>query len=85
MTDYIQKYVQIQKSYSGLYPDDVQIQKSWYVQLSSIRQPLVAIFASLYTGVPEHALHEKGLQRQIGVGTLVSSQERRTVVVPPRY
>ena len=27
--------------------------------------------------VPGHALHEKGLQRQIGVGTLVSSQGGR--------
>ena len=32
--------------------------------------------------LPGHALHEKGLQRQIGVGTLVSSQERRALVVP---
>ena len=31
--------------------------------------------------IPEHALHEKGLQRQIGVGTLVSSQERRALFV----
>ena len=29
-----------------------------------------------------HALHEKGLQRQLGVGTLVSSQERRALLVP---
>ena len=32
--------------------------------------------------IPGHALHEKGLQRQIGVGTLVSSQERRALVAP---
>ena len=31
---------------------------------------------------PGQALHETGLQRQIGVGTLVSSQERRAAVVP---
>ena len=31
---------------------------------------------------PEHALHEKGLQRQLGVGTLVSNQGRRALVVP---
>ena len=31
---------------------------------------------------PGHALHEKGLQRQKGVGTLVSSQERRAFAVP---
>ena len=35
------------------------------------------------TRIPGHALHEKGLQKQIGsVGTLVSSQERRAPVVP---
>ena len=28
--------------------------------------------------IPGHALHEKDLQRRIGTGTLVSSQERRT-------
>ena len=32
--------------------------------------------------IPGHALHEKGLQRQIGVGTLVSSQEQRALLVP---
>ena len=32
--------------------------------------------------VLEHALHEKGLQGQIGVGPLVSSQERRALFVP---
>ena len=31
---------------------------------------------------PGHALHEKGLQRQTGVGSLVRSQERRAAVVP---
>ena len=31
---------------------------------------------------PGHALHEKGLQRQIGVGTLASSKERRALLVP---
>ena len=31
---------------------------------------------------PGHALHEKGLQRQLVVGTLVSNQERRAAVVP---
>ena len=33
-------------------------------------------------GIPGHALHEKGLQRQKGVGTLVSSQEQRALLVP---
>ena len=32
--------------------------------------------------IPGHALHAKGLQRQIGVVTLVSSQERRALLVP---
>ena len=32
--------------------------------------------------IPGHALHEKGLQRQIGVGTLLSSQKRRALFVP---
>ena len=32
--------------------------------------------------VPGHALLEKDLQRQLGAGTLVSSQERRAAVVP---
>ena len=32
--------------------------------------------------VPGHALHEKGLQRQKGVGLLVSSQEQRALFVP---
>ena len=31
---------------------------------------------------PGYALHEKGLQRQMGIGTLVSNQERRAAVVP---
>ena len=32
--------------------------------------------------IPGHALHEKGLQRQIADGTLVSSKERRALLVP---
>ena len=31
---------------------------------------------------PGHALHEKGLQRQIAVSTLVNSQQRRALAVP---
>ena len=31
--------------------------------------------------VPGHAMHEKGLQRQIAVGTLVNSQQRRALAV----
>ena len=32
--------------------------------------------------VPGHALHEKGLQKQISDGTLVSNKERRALAVP---
>ena len=32
--------------------------------------------------IPGHALHGKGLQRQKGVGPLVSSQEKRALLVP---
>ena len=32
--------------------------------------------------LPGYALHEMGLQRQLGVDTLVSNQERRAAVVP---
>ena len=32
--------------------------------------------------LPGHALHEKGLQRQIGVVPLVNSQQRRALAVP---
>ena len=32
--------------------------------------------------IPGHALHEKGLQRQKGVGPLVSSQRERALAVP---
>ena len=35
-----------------------------------------------YVRTPGHALHEKGLQRQIGGGTLVSSHEQRALFVP---
>ena len=39
------------------------------------------IYIYIYIYIPGQALHEKGLQRQIGVGPLVSSQERRAAVV----
>ena len=32
--------------------------------------------------IPGHAMHEKGLQRQIAVGTLFNSQQRRALAVP---
>ena len=37
---------------------------------------------ALFPHFPGHALHENSLQRQIRVGTLVSSQERRALAVP---
>ena len=32
--------------------------------------------------IPSHALHDKDLQRQTGVGTLLSSHEQRALLVP---
>ena len=34
-----------------------------------------------YPEIPGHALHEKDLQRQLGVGTLVSNHKRRVAVI----
>ena len=44
--------------------------RSWYVRVLEPRN------------VPGHALHEKGLQRQKGIGPLVSSQEERALPLP---
>ena len=51
---------------------------------SSGQQPIKNAFCPIHKPriIPGHALHEKGLQRQISVGTLVSSQERRALAVP---
>ena len=35
-----------------------------------------------YRYIPGNALHEKSSQRQIGIGTLVSKQERNALLVP---
>ena len=35
----------------------------------------------VYLQIPGHALLENGLQRRIGVGTLVNSQQRRALAV----
>ena len=40
-----------------------------------------SVLRPILTVIPGHALHANSLQRQIGVGTLVSSQKRRAVVV----
>ena len=42
----------------------------------------VYIYIYIFLFSPGYALHEKGLQRQISVGTLASSQERRALLVP---
>ena len=47
--------------------------------LASVPAPAYLSFVNPFPG---HALHEKGLQKQKGVGTLVSSQERKAAVVP---
>ena len=44
--------------------------------------PVVCPGFGLGKWIPGHALHEKGLQRQIAVGTLVNSQQRRALLVP---
>ena len=43
---------------------------------------ILVINRSLRFLIPGRALHEKGLQRQIGDGTLVNSQQRRALAVP---
>ena len=48
---------------------------------SKYEQPKIFGHAMLRS-IPGHALHEKGLQRQITVGTLVNSQQRRALAVP---
>ena len=50
-----------------------------YMSLEERWFPMELLYCSVFPG---HALHEKGSQRQIGVGTLASSQERRSAVVP---
>ena len=48
-----------------------------------IAPPLPVVYQSFgFHKFPGHALHEKGLQRQISVGTLVNSQQRRALAVP---
>ena len=63
---------------------------SWNLGIASLKQGMDAKWDSAGQNsnvelFPGHALHEKGLQRQIGVGTLVSSQERRALFVPRIY
>ena len=42
---------------------------------------MIRPFVDILGVIPEHALHERDLQRQIGVGTLVSSHDKKTVAV----
>ena len=58
-----------------VYVDDLVIfgPKAMYPVLEALRKDIQ---------IPGNALHEKGLQRQKGVGPLVSSQEQRALLVP---
>ena len=50
----------------------------------SWRSPHGSNLDNIFCGpnIPRHALHEKGLHRQIRIGTLVSSKDRRAADVP---
>ena len=50
--------------------------------VSGFKTGVPAAYKRFLRRFPGDALHEKGLKRQIGVGTLVSSQERRAAVFP---
>ena len=56
--------------------------RPWYVRVFKIT--VIAIIASYNFShdIPGHALHEKGLQGQVGDGTVVHSQERRAAIAP---
>ena len=56
--------------------------KSSNAQANAKHQSSNNMAKQLFSRIPANVLHEKGLQRQIGVGTLVSSQERRALAVP---
>ena len=55
------------------------------LQAAHRRSITFANIAGIHRVIPEHALHEKGLQRHKGVGALVSSQAGRTLFVPRIY
>ena len=50
--------------------------------ISSQERSVLAVSLINRKSIPRHALHEKCLQRQIGVFTLFSSQERIALAVP---
>ena len=52
----------------------------WCIKVLLVVSCFLSMELSLF--FPGHALHEKGLQRQIDFGTLVNSQQRRTLAVP---
>ena len=57
----------------------------WFRQMPSLFFVVLdelCMYPVMSKRVPGHALHEKGLQRQKGVGPLVGSQEERALLVP---
>ena len=62
------------------YNDDVIKDVTW--QDVATKQVQGEAYVLAYVRIPGHDLHEKGLQRQKGVGPLVSSQEEKTLLVP---
>ena len=62
------------------------VERAGYRQHRNVapRWILKMVISCIIRTTPGHALHEKGLRRQIqiGVGTLVNSIERRAAVVP---
>ena len=60
-----------------------RVSSHWSVLLSGDADDHLVLYkVALVFFIIGHALHEKGLQWQIGVGTLVSSQERRALAAP---
>ena len=55
--------------------------RAYYVTIQSFRMNIKFENSHTYC-FPVYALHGKGLQRQRSVGTLVSNQERRALLVP---
>ena len=52
------------------------------LRTKSGRRPALQALFVLSQSILGHSLHEKGSQRQIDVGTLVSIQKRRALLVP---
>ena len=60
-------------------PGSIDLQAAWHLKRKLFRKGHCDYVSNFV--IPGHALHEKGLQRQIGVGTLVSSQEQIGLLV----